>query len=212
MVGELYIGGKQVTKGYQNKPLLTERFLPSNLKKANEIIYKTGDMACWLSDGNLYFLGRNDNQMKIQGYRIEISEIESAIIKFPGINQAVVTLQDGKYKDKYLRCYITCDILLKSDIEIKHFLSTKLPKYMIPREFCLADSIPLKENEKIDYTALSKQKFRILSPAETVEVDSKQNVERNIQQIWKNILIRLLLTLKMIFSRSEAIHYWLYEL
>lgn len=189
--GELYIGGEQVAKGYLNKPEMTkEKFLPSNVNKFKEIIYKTGDMACWLPDGNLHFFGRNDHQVKIHGYRIELTEIESALVKIPAVSQAVVVLQEGNSKEKYLRAYLVCENKITSNHEIRKFLSFHLPNYMIPKEFCVIDSIPLKENEKIDFARLEKlekQNVYFLSSETKSGIEKITNFEKVIQTIWQGV-------------------------
>lgn len=188
MPGELYIGGAQISKGYLNKANLTQdKFIVCNLNKANEALYKTGDFAYWLADGNLQFLGRNDHQVKIQGYRVEIAEIESALKQIPAINQAIVVAQEGKFKNQYLRAYLVCDKLINCDAEIKKNLATYLPNYMIPKEFCLVEFIPLKENEKIDYEALKKQSYQLLTASPNKSSASNTNFHNITLQIWQQI-------------------------
>lgn len=161
--GELYIGGEQVTLGYLNKPELTqERFLVTSLYNIKDIIYKTGDIACWLPSGNLQFYGRNDGQVKIQGYRVELTAIESILIKFPSIHQAVVVLHEDKMNHKLLRAYLVSENANMSANDLRSFLLTTLPSYMVPKEFFIVDAIPLKENEKIDFHALETQLKRSL--------------------------------------------------
>ncbi|MFT4057937.1 MAG: amino acid adenylation domain-containing protein [Legionella sp.] len=160
MKGELFIGGAQVTDGYLGKPELTEaKFIPLSLNNHRETLYRTGDLAAWLPKGFIQFFGRNDFQVKIQGYRIELPAIESALLHMDEVEQAVVLVHKGHFKEKYLRAYL----VLKNDSlsikEIRTFLSTYLPNYMIPKEFCITHSIPLKENEKIDINALEQQAF-----------------------------------------------------
>jgi amino acid adenylation domain-containing protein len=187
MSGELYIGGAQLSKGYLNKSELTKnKFINHNIYKHNEILYQTGDVAYWLSNGNLQFLGRNDLQVKVQGYRIEISEIESVLSKIPGINQVIVVLQEGKFKEKYLRAYLKCDKNFIYDDEIRKILASSLPNYMIPREFCIIDFTPLKENEKIDYDELKKKKYRLLTSISTKNLKVDLNLQTTILQIWQN--------------------------
>jgi amino acid adenylation domain-containing protein len=187
-IGELYIGGLQVTKGYLDKPALTQdRFILLNLSKHNEVLYKTGDIACWLSDGNLQFLGRNDQQVKIQGYRIELSEIESILVKIPGVNQALVILQESQFKEKYLRAYLVCEEKIIFNSALKDFLSSNLPKYMIPKEFCMIDFIPLKENEKIDYSALIREDCYFLTSDSKNISEKITDFENTIKNIWENV-------------------------
>ncbi len=184
--GELWVSGAQVSPGYLNKSVLTEnKFLLSNINTINERIYKTGDVVYWLPDGNLQFLGRNDHQVKIGGYRVETAEIETILNKISGINQAIVIPQEEKFKNKYLRAYIVSKITLTHYDELINTLKLYLPTYMIPKEFCLVDSIPLKENEKIDYQALIKQPYRLLTDGSKKSI-SNNNLQEIILKVWRN--------------------------
>ncbi|MCC5015054.1 MULTISPECIES: amino acid adenylation domain-containing protein [unclassified Legionella] len=189
--GELYIGGAQVTKGYLNRPDLTqEKFIHVDFTKPNEVLYRTGDMVCWLPGGSLQFFGRNDHQVKIQGYRIELPAIESILVKFPGIHQAVVVVMRGKSKEAYLRAYLVTDKKPKTSNELREYLADYLPGYMIPREFCVIKSIPLKENEKIDFTSLERQGFQLLRFNEQDTIDALTPHEKEIKGIWEQIFHR----------------------
>lgn len=184
--GELHIGGAQVANGYLGKPTLTqEKFVTSSFQNHPEIIYKTGDLACWLPDGNLQFFGRNDHQVKIQGYRIELAGIESVLLKLPAIHQAVVVVKQGHYKEKYLRAYLVTDTIFPTMNEIKSFLSAHLPIYMIPKEICITQSIPLKENEKIDFERLDSQPCEFLTFDECVE-HTLSDVEKVSMRVWQH--------------------------
>ncbi|MDF2868046.1 MAG: amino acid adenylation domain protein [Gammaproteobacteria bacterium] len=196
MIGELYIGGAQISKGYLNKPTLTQdKFIISNINKTNEVLYKTGDVAYWLPDENLQFLGRNDHQVKIQGYRVEIAEIESTLKQIPGINQAIVIAQAGKFRNQYLRAYLLCDKLFSCDDEIKKALVNYLPNYMIPKEFCLIDFIPLKENEKIDYESLKKQQYHLLTSSSKKSSSKNSSFQKITLQIWQHVFNNTLITI-----------------
>lgn len=184
--GELHIGGAQVANGYLGKPALTqEKFIISSFQNHHEIIYKTGDLACWLPDGNLQFFGRNDHQVKIQGYRIELAGIESMLLKLPSIHQAVVVVKQGHYKEKYLRAYLVADSITLTMNEIKSFLSLHLPSYMVPKEVCLTHAIPLKENEKIDFERLDKQHCDFLTFEDDVGNELSE-IEKVNMRIWQH--------------------------
>lgn len=184
--GELHIGGAQVTNGYLGKPALTkEKFIFSSFNNHQEIIYKTGDLACWLPDGNLQFFGRNDHQVKIQGYRIELAEIESVLLKMPIVHQAVVVVKQGHYKEKYLRVYLVVESVLPTISDIKLFLSSYLPSYMVPKEVCVTDAIPLKENEKIDFEALEKKACDFLTFEDDVGSELNE-YEKISMRIWQH--------------------------
>ncbi len=157
IAGELWVGGDGVSLGYLNNELLTaEKFIesPFNL---GERIYKTGDMARWLPDGTIEFLGRIDKQIKIQGYRIEIEEIEFRLNKHPYIKQSVV-LALNKGDAKVLIAYYTADKEIGVQ-EIREFMLQELPDYMIPLSFMHLDKFPLNTNGKLDRAKLPEPEF-----------------------------------------------------
>ncbi|MDC9590220.1 amino acid adenylation domain-containing protein [Xenorhabdus sp. XENO-10] len=157
--GELYIGGAGLARGYLNRPELTaERFVENpfatieDKAKGYTRLYKTGDLVRWLPDGKLEYLGRNDFQVKVRGYRIEPGEIENALSSHPQIKQAVVI--DREYNGKQvLVAYLVTDSVLADDTLINH-LSARLPEYMLPASFTRIESVPLTLNGKLDRRAL----------------------------------------------------------
>jgi amino acid adenylation domain-containing protein len=159
-VGELYIGGVGVARGYLNKPGLTaEKFIGNPFQTEEEeergcngVLYKTGDIAIYRADGNIEYLGRNDFQVKIHGFRIELGEIENALLKFPGIRQCVVMAKE-RGGGKYLAAWYVSN----GDIdtrELESSLEGKLPKYMIPDVFIKLEKFPVTVNGKLDHRAL----------------------------------------------------------
>ncbi|MCP4156879.1 MAG: amino acid adenylation domain-containing protein, partial [bacterium] len=192
--GELCIDGPGVAKGYLNKPELTaERFteagstFPNNQSPiTNNCLYRTGDLARWLPDGNIEFMGRIDFQVKVRGFRIEIGEIESQLLKHPAIKEAVVLVRetDG---DKYLCAYYvtgTGTAETAKTAEIRRHLSETLPDYMIPAFFVPLDSIPLTTSGKPDRKAL---------PEPGIDKTAKGTVPRNsiekkLAAIWNDVL------------------------
>jgi len=166
--GELYVGGDGVARGYLNNPELTaEKFNHdlwnyldyhdgrhrSSRSHESYVLYKTGDLARWLPDGNIEFLGRKDHQVKISGFRIELGEIENQLLKHPEIEQTVVIPGRDKEGEKDLCAYI----ISKNRIpvpELRKALSVGLPGYMIPAHFVFLDCMPLNPNGKINYSAL----------------------------------------------------------
>ena len=169
--GELYIGGIGLAKGYLNRPELTaEKFIPNpfikekgkrkkekeigqegNLLPSSERLYKTGDLARYLRDGNIEFLGRTDHQVKIRGYRIELTEIEAVLKQHPGVGEAVVITREEESGSKRLIAYVVPKQkpALTTD-ELRGFLKQKLPEYMIPNAFAMLDALPLTPNGKVD--------------------------------------------------------------
>ncbi|MBG1266526.1 non-ribosomal peptide synthetase [Nostoc sp. WHI] len=157
VIGELYIGGVNLARGYFNRPELTsQKFIPNPFgNEPGSRLYKTGDLARYLSDGNIEFLGRIDHQAKIRGFRVELGEIESVLNKHPQVNQAIVTIKVETTGEKRLISYI----VLQQDqtittLELRQFLQQKLPDYMIPAAFVRLAALPLTHNGKVDRTAL----------------------------------------------------------
>ena len=172
--GELCVGGDGVAAGYLNRVELTaEKFVANPFDaEPGSRLYRTGDRARYLPDGNIEFLGRIDNQFKIRGYRIEIGEIEAALNQHPAIGQSVVAAQDGVTNDwsgagsskvrienqEELRlvAYIVPTDQRPPVTELHRFLGEKLPEYMIPSAFVMLELLPLTPNGKIDRQALPR--------------------------------------------------------
>jgi amino acid adenylation domain-containing protein len=151
--GELCIAGIGLARGYLNNATLTDEKFTDNPANPSERIYRTGDVARWLPDGNLEYLGREDNQVKIRGLRIELGEIENTIREYPGITDCVALVK--KYSEHIILIitYLVC----KSDLEVeglKRYLKKHLPDYMIPNRFEKIDEIPLTPSGKADRKAL----------------------------------------------------------
>ncbi len=154
-VGELYIGGRGVARGYLNRSeLTTERFLPDPFSGNKEAkMYKTGDLARYLPDGNLEFLGRNDYQVKIRGFRIEPGEIEARLIEHPQVREAIV-LALGENENKRLIAYVVAEPDEQLAYTLRTHLAVSLPEYMVPAAFVRLDSLLLTPNGKVDRSAL----------------------------------------------------------
>jgi amino acid adenylation domain-containing protein/thioester reductase-like protein len=156
VIGDLYIGGDGVSRGYLNRPELTaERFI-RNPFEASSTIYKTGDLARYLPDGNIEYFGRSDHQVKIRGFRIEIGEVESALAAHPDVRQAVVAARKERTSEASLVAYVVPESTDKSaDLnQYRSYLRTKLPEYMIPASFVILKAMPLTPNGKVDRKAL----------------------------------------------------------
>ena len=156
VVGELHIGGDGVTRGYLNRPELTKEKFIANPFSADprSRLYKTGDSARYLPDGNIEFLGRMDNQVKIRGYRIELGEIESVLDQHPAIQSSVVAVREDAPGDKQLVGYVVPRTGGSFDVvEARKYLKEKLPEYMLPSAFVTLNELPLTPNGKIDRRA-----------------------------------------------------------
>lgn len=147
--GELCIGGAGVTKGYVNKPELTAEKFVLNPYDGREVLYRTGDLARLKSDGNVEFMGRIDNQVKIRGLRIELGEIEAVLLKHEAVEDAVVVAKSTESGNKYLCGYIVSAQDMKS-LDLKSYLLKSLPDYMVPSYFVPLDRIPLTPNGKVE--------------------------------------------------------------
>ena len=153
-VGELYIGGPQVARGYLDRPQLTaERFLPDPFATGGRM-YRTGDLGRWRTDGSIEYLGRNDFQVKIRGFRIELGEIEARLAQCPGVREAVVEARDAG-GDKRLVGYVEAEPGASIDSEALHaHLAQSLPAYMVPMAYVVLAHMPLTANGKLDRKAL----------------------------------------------------------
>jgi amino acid adenylation domain-containing protein len=156
-VGELHIGGAGLARGYLNRPELTaEKFIANPFAHgSSERLYKTGDLARYLPDGSIDFVGRVDHQIKIRGFRVETGEIEAVLDEHPSVQMSVVVAREDPTLDKRLLAYVVPRPGLNpTDIELREFLATRLPDYMLPVAFIRLASLPLTANGKIDRAAL----------------------------------------------------------
>ena len=154
-IGNLFIGGDGVVRGYLNRPDLTsEQFVTDPFRQGGRL-YRTGDLARFQPDGNLEFMGRADFQVKIRGFRIELGEIEAALEQQPGIEQAVVVAREELQADKILAAYVVAKAgeSVNPDL-LRGALEATLPNYMVPSHFVLLESLPLTANGKIDRNTL----------------------------------------------------------
>ena len=174
--GELYIGGAGVARGYRNRPELTAAKFVDNPFGPGRL-YRTGDLVKYLPDGNLLFLGRFDGQVKIRGFRIELGEIEAALAQHPTV-QEVVVIADGQR----LIAYTSGSHASVS--ELRTFLSSKLPDYMVPSLFVALDSLPLTPNGKVDRRALPAP----VAPESSSYTAPRTPAEEMIANIWKEVL------------------------
>lgn len=188
--GQLLIGGEGLARGYQNRPDLTaEQFIPDPFRQqAGPRIYKTGDLARYLPDGNVAFLGRIDHQVKIRGYRIELGEIESLLATHPSVKQCVVVAREDSPGDKRLVAYIvpTRDQTPVTRV-LREFLQVKLPEYMLPAVFVVVEAMPLTPNGKVDRKALPVP-TRDNSAVGREYVKPRDRLERELTGVWESVL------------------------
>jgi amino acid adenylation domain-containing protein/non-ribosomal peptide synthase protein (TIGR01720 family) len=185
IMGKLYIGGEGLARGYWRRPELTaERFVPDPYGEPGGRLYISGDLARWMEDGNLEFFGREDNQIKIRGFRVELGEIEVALLQHGGVRNCAVlmkTLGSGKQ----LVAYISGEA--KSD-ELKSYLKAKLPEYMVPSIYVMLPELPLNTNGKVDRRVLPEVEDSILPEMEEGAAEAITPVEELLADLWKEIL------------------------
>ena len=183
--GELHIGGAGLARGYLNRPELTaQKFIKNPFSdEPGSRLYKTGDLARYLSDGNIEFIGRIDNQVKIRGFRIELGEIEATLAQHPEVREAVVIVREDVPGDKRLVAYIVKKEEVASS-DLRRFLKTKLPDYMVPSAFVFLDAIPLTPNGKSDRRALPKPD----AAPEIGAIAPRTTTELQLSQIWSEVL------------------------
>jgi amino acid adenylation domain-containing protein len=188
--GELYIGGLGLGRGYLNRAELTaERFIPdlfSSLPGAR--LYKTGDLVRYLPDGSLEFAGRLDHQVKIRGFRIELGEIEAQLSKHPAIKETVVIAREDKPGEKRLVAYVVTDQEQPLAInEVREFLMTRLPDYMVPAAFVILKAFPLMHNGKVDRGQLPEPE-QAQPDREQLSVAPRTAIEEMLAVIWSELL------------------------
>lgn len=188
--GELYVGGVGLARGYLNRPeLTTENFIPnpfSDTPKAR--LYKTGDLARYLADGNIEFLGRTDYQVKIRGFRVELSEVEMVLSQYPALKESVVLVREDIPNEKRLVAYIVPEEQQSPTVsELHGFLKVILPDYMLPSAFVILDTLPLLPNGKVNRQALPVPD-RSRPVLEETLVLPRNSVEERLAEIWTEIL------------------------
>jgi acyl-coenzyme A synthetase/AMP-(fatty) acid ligase/acyl carrier protein len=190
VVGELYIGGDGLARGYLDRPDLTaEKFLPNPFSaKPGASLYGTGDLARYLPDGNIEFLGRIDHQVKLRGFRIELGEIEAVLAGYHGVADAVVLAKEDAAGHKQLNA---CIVAKKEDApatrDLRAYLARKLPDFMIPSAFSFFDSLPLLPNGKVNRKALSASDHAGLE-LKREYVAPRTSLEKALAEIFAEVL------------------------
>lgn len=187
--GQMYIGGMGLARGYAGQPDLTsEKFIPDPFgAEQGSRVYKTGDLARYMPDGNIEFLGRVDDQLKIRGFTIEPGEVEAALVEHPSILQTTVVALAGSEGDCSLVAYLVCSQPPPNLSEIRSFLKERLPVYMLPASMVLVESFPLTANGKVDMSALpspSHSRPDLSSPL----VQPSSSAERMLVEVWSEVL------------------------
>lgn len=185
MPGELCVGGDGVARGYLNRPELTAEKFIQNPFDTTDKLYRTGDLAMWLEDGNIEFLGRIDQQVKIRGFRVELQEIENHLLKHNDIKDIVIVAKLDKNNNKYLCAYFVANREL-SVPELREHISNSLPEYMVPSYFVQLQKLPITLNGKVDRKALPEPDREINIG---VEYHPPRNeAEKKLTEIWQCVL------------------------
>ncbi|XLS29490.1 non-ribosomal peptide synthase/polyketide synthase [Flavobacteriaceae bacterium M23B6Z8] len=185
IAGELWVSGVGVGRGYLNNSQKTEDTFISNPFPGGPRVYKTGDLARWLPDGTLEYLGRKDSQIKIRGYRIELGEIESLLSELPGVRTACVLALTDTKGTKYLTGYVVMDTSFDKTY-LENELAAKLPDYMVPKVWVFLDEMPLTAHGKIDRKVLPLPDAEILSTANYAPPVT--DLEHSLAGIWQDLL------------------------
>ncbi|AOK89971.1 non-ribosomal peptide synthetase [Paenibacillus polymyxa] len=185
VAGEMYVAGEGLARGYLNRPDLTaEKFVDSPFVEG-EKLYRSGDLAAWLPDGNIEYLGRIDHQVKIRGYRIELDEIETQLLNVEGVEEAVVLARQDGGGEKALVAYFVADRTLTVS-EMRTSLAQEMPGYMIPSYFVQLERIPLTSNGKVDRKALPEPQGGLQTGVEYVA--PRNRTESQLVKIWEEVL------------------------
>ncbi len=189
VAGELYIGGNGVTKGYLKRPELTaDKFIPDPFNgRTDAKLYRTGDLARYLKDGQIEFLGRVDNQIKLRGYRVELGEIEAVLGSHHSVQQAVVVVREDRPGDRRLTACIVPAMGAVSVPELRSFLKSKLPDYMVPSAFVQLEKLPLNANGKVDRKTLATADIG-RAELESEFIAPRTPIEEAIAGIWADVL------------------------
>lgn len=187
--GEIFIGGEGLARGYLNRPELTdERFVPDAIGgRPGSLLYRTGDRARLLGNGEIEFVGRTDYQVKVRGFRVEPGEIETTLEQHPAVREAVVLAKADRTGAKRLVAYAVTDkSTVTSTSDLRAFLKQKLPDYMVPTSFVLMDSFPLTPNGKLDRAALPEPEAT--RDESRAYVAPRNEIEARLAQVWERVM------------------------
>lgn len=185
--GEIYLGGDGIARGYLNKPELTaEKFVANPFSdKPGDKLYRTGDLGKWLPDGNIEYIGRTDDQVKVRGYRIELGEIESVLQQSGLVKQGVVLARDDSQKMKRLIGYVVLNDSASKQ-QVQAYMQEKLPDYMVPAVWVALDQMPLTSNGKTDRHALPDPDHNDMT--DSAYIAHRNKTEQILAAIWQQLL------------------------
>ncbi|MFB6456932.1 amino acid adenylation domain-containing protein [Chitinophaga sp. Hz27] len=189
VAGEIFVGGRGLARGYWNNPALTaERFVPDPFH-ADARLYRTGDLGRWLPSGQMEFIGRADNQVKVNGYRIELGEIEEILSGIHFIKEATVVVLKDKDDNNNLVAYYVASTTAIANIseEIRRVLAAHLPAYMVPGYFVALDHLPLNTSGKVDRKLLPDP-VELSADTKVAYVAPRNDTERQLAEIWEEVL------------------------
>jgi natural product biosynthesis luciferase-like monooxygenase protein len=190
VAGEVYIGGAGVVRGYLNRAgLSAERFIPHPFSATpGARLYRTGDVARYLADGEIDFVGRADQQVKVRGYRIEPGEVEATLRQYPGVRDVAVVVRDDKAGDKQLVAFVASDNVPElASTMLRNYLKKRLPEHMIPTAWVRMDSLPLTPNAKVDVRALPEPE-RDETALTGEHLAPRTLTEELVAEIWREVL------------------------
>jgi len=190
ITGELYIGGAGVARGYLQRPELTaERFVPHPFsRREGERLYRTGDIVRYLNGGQLEFIGRADQQVKLRGFRIELGEVEAVLGQHPEVRECVVVARGESSEAKRLVAYVVGEADGEMKVsELRDYLRAKLPEYMVPSAFVVLEELPLNSSGKVNRSALPEAAAESSESADGY-VAPRTAVEEIVAGIWESLL------------------------
>src|SRR6185369_8122466 len=188
VVGEIYIAGECLARGYLKRPELTAASFLASPFSSGERLYKTGDLARRLPDGSIVVLGRADHQVKIRGFRVELGSIETYLSQHPGVKGVIAALRETSPGDLRLVAYVVLrEHAAATADELREFLKQKLPQYMLPAYFVFLDRFPLTSNGKVDRRAMPPP-HELQRKVEDGFVAPRDDLERRLTGIWKELL------------------------